>query len=86
MVSAPPTQSAFFPRFSRLVGPASVATQLLLVLYTFRQVIFKPGQNLLADHYDGIKSYFSIESFLHQPFSDGMLVQGHNYPFGEYTP
>ncbi|MCR5890104.1 hypothetical protein LRS06_20465 [Hymenobacter sp. J193] len=84
MVSAVSAQSASFPRFSRLVGPASVATQLLLVLYTFREVIFKPGQNLLVDHYDGIKSYFSIESFLRQPLSDGMLVKGHNYPFGEY--
>ncbi|QIX59801.1 hypothetical protein HER32_00775 [Hymenobacter sp. BT18] len=69
---------------SRWVGPVGVLLQLLLVLYTFHIVIFHPGENLIVDHYDGIKSYYSVEMFLRQPLSDGMVMTGHNYPFGEY--
>ena len=63
---------------------AAVAIQLVLVLIGFRTLIFHPTQYLIVTHFDGIKSYFSIASFLRQPLSDGMLVRGHNYPFGEY--
>jgi hypothetical protein len=63
---------------------AAILLQLILVVYAFKKLIFHPGEYVLVDHYDGIKSYFSIESFLRQPLSDGMLVRGHNYPFGEY--
>lgn len=62
----------------------SLLIQVLLVLSVFRLLIFNPGEYLTVTHYDGIKSYFSIASFLRQPLSDGMLVMGHNYPFGEY--
>ncbi|MBO3273246.1 hypothetical protein [Hymenobacter defluvii] len=81
-----PTTTA--PRFfSRLLNPwllASIVIQLVLVLYGFRTLIFHPTQYLIVTHFDGIKSYFSIASFLRQPLSDGMLVRGHNYPFGEF--
>lgn len=63
---------------------AAVAMQLVLVLFSFHTLIFHPTQYLIVTHFDGIKSYFSIASFLRQPLSDGMLVRGHNYPFGEY--
>ncbi|GAA4386257.1 hypothetical protein [Hymenobacter koreensis] len=66
------------------VGLIGVTLQLALVLYVFRALIFNPGDYLIIDHYDGIKSYFSMESFLRQPLSKGMVVYGHNYPFGEY--
>lgn len=58
--------------------------QLLLLGTTYAKLLFHPGQYLIIDHYDGIKSYFSVASFLRQPLGDGMLVRGHNYPFGEY--
>ncbi|GAB3878028.1 hypothetical protein GCM10028824_39170 [Hymenobacter segetis] len=58
--------------------------QTLLLAYTFSALLFHPGQYLIVDHYDGIKSYFSVASFLRQPMGSGMLLHGHNYPFGEY--
>ncbi|UYZ61415.1 hypothetical protein [Hymenobacter weizhouensis] len=78
--------SAFRQLASRpwLRGLLAVLLQLVLVLYTFSKLIFNPGQYILVDHFDGIKIYFSIESFLQQPMGSGMLVHGHNYPFGEY--
>lgn len=71
-------------RFTPYLTPAAVLVQLLLILYTFSKLIFHPGEYLIVNHYDGIKTYFSVESFLRQPLSDGLLVRGHNYPFGEY--
>jgi hypothetical protein len=58
--------------------------QLLVLGRTFSKLLLHPGQYLIVDHYDGIKSYFSLVSFLRQPLQKGMLVHGHNYPFGEY--
>jgi hypothetical protein len=63
---------------------AAVLLQVLVVVLVFKKLVFHPGQYLLVDYYDGLKSYFSIEAFLRQPLADGMLVRGHNYPFGEY--
>lgn len=63
---------------------ASLVLQLCLVLYVFRTLLFHPGDYLIVNHYDGIKGYFSIESFLRQPLGEGMLAHGFNYPFGEY--
>ncbi|MBF9235831.1 hypothetical protein I2I05_00335 [Hymenobacter sp. BT683] len=71
--------------FSRWkVGLIAILVQLVLLCYTYSYLIFNPGKRLIVTHYDGIKSYFSIASFLRQPQRDGMLVHGHNYPFGEY--
>lgn len=66
------------------VGLVAVLLQVLLLGYTYSLLLFNPGKYIIIDHYDGIKSYFSIASFLRQPMGDGMLVRGHNYPFGEY--
>ena len=62
----------------------ALLAQALLLAYTYSKLLFHPGQYLIVDHYDGIKSYFSVASFLRQPLGDGMLVSAHNYPFGEY--
>ena len=69
------------------VGPVALLallTQLLVLTATFSKLLFNPGQYLIVDQFDGIKSYFSMASFLRQPLGDGMLLHGHNYPFGEY--
>lgn len=58
--------------------------QILLLCHTYYTVLFHPGQYLIIDHYDGIKSYFSMASFLREPLSNSTLVSGQNYPFGEY--
>ncbi|MBH8558774.1 DUF2339 domain-containing protein [Hymenobacter negativus] len=79
------TTTAVVPPFRR--GPVALLAllgQALLLAYTYAKLLFNPGQYLIVDHYDGIKSYFSVASFLRQPLGDGMLVRGHNYPFGEY--
>ena len=62
----------------------AVLAQVILLATTFTRLLFHPGEYTIVDHYDGIKSYFSIASFLRQPLGDGMLMHGHNYPFGEY--
>jgi hypothetical protein len=59
--------------------------QLLVLGRTFSKLLLHPGQYLIVDHYDGIKSYFSLASFLRQPLSEGAMIHGHNYPFGEYV-
>ena len=58
--------------------------QLVLLVFTYAKLLFHPGQYLIVDHYDGIKSYFSLATFLRQPLSEGLMQHGHNYPFGEY--
>ncbi|MBF9143086.1 hypothetical protein [Hymenobacter properus] len=68
----------------RKVGLTAVLLQALVLGLTYSLLLFNPGKYLTSDHYDGTKSYFSIATFLQQPMGDGMLVRGHNYPFGEY--
>jgi len=63
---------------------ASGLGQLLVVGLTYGKLLRHPGQFLIIDHYDGIKSYFSLASFLRQPLREGLLQHGHNYPYGEY--
>jgi hypothetical protein len=58
--------------------------QLLLVGRTFARLLLHPGQYLIIDHYDGIRSYYALATFLRQPLSQGLLDHGTNYPFGEY--
>jgi hypothetical protein len=58
--------------------------QLLLVGRTFARLLLHPGQYLVVDYYDGIRSYYSLATFLRQPLSQGLIDHGINYPFGEY--
>lgn len=73
------------PWWRRLPVPL-VATLLqgLLTALTFSRLLRYPGLYSLAPYYDGIKSDFSLASLLRQPLSQGAIVHGHNYPFGEY--
>ena len=79
---SPETSSAPFRLWPVVL--LALLVQLLLLAGTYSKLLFHPGQYLIVDHYDGIKSYFSVASFLRQPLGDGMLLHGHNYPFGEY--
>ncbi|RZK46653.1 MAG: hypothetical protein EOO59_18980, partial [Hymenobacter sp.] len=58
--------------------------QLLLVGRTFARLLLHPGQYLVVVYYDGIRSYYSLATFLRQPLSQGLIDHGTNYPFGEY--
>ncbi len=83
--SRPTPDGAVVKLFSlRKIGLLALLAQALVLGYTYSLLLFHPGQYLIIDHYDGIKSYFSVASFLRQPMGSGMLVRGHNYPFGEY--
>lgn len=92
MVSTPTTSPApasvrparWWQRTGALLLAAGLL-QLLVLGRTFSKLLLHPGQYLIVDHYDGIKSYFSLASFLRQPLREGMLIHGHNYPFGEYV-
>ena len=65
------------------VALVALLIQTILLSYTYATLIFNPGEYLIIDHFDGIKNYFSMACFLRQPLGSA-LVQGHNYPFGEY--
>lgn len=80
--SAPVAEAGPFRLWPTLL--AAVLAQLVVLAVTYSALLFHPGQYLIIDHYDGIKSYFSVASFLRQPLGDGMLLHAHNYPFGEY--
>lgn len=58
--------------------------QLGLVLVAYGHLLTEPGRWLIIDHYDGIKSYFSLATLLRQPAGQVLLQHGHNYPYGEY--
>lgn len=58
--------------------------QLLVLLLTYGKLLFHPGRYLIVDHYDGIKTYYSLATFLRQPLREGLLQHGQNYPYGEY--
>ena len=63
---------------------ASGLGQVLVLAATFGRLLGHPGQYLIVDHYDGIRSYYALATFLRQPLSQGLLDHGTNYPFGEY--
>ena len=63
---------------------AAAGAQLLALLLTYDRLLRHPGQYLLAPHYDGAKSYYSLATLLQQPLSQQLLEHGQNYPFGEY--
>jgi|GEM_PF-2429417 len=63
---------------------AAGVLQALLLAVVYGQLLTQPGRWLIIDHYDGIKSYFSLATLLRQPVSPVLLQQGHNYPFGDY--
>ncbi|RZK54181.1 MAG: hypothetical protein EOO59_11705, partial [Hymenobacter sp.] len=82
MILSTPNRSA--PRRTARLVLAGGLLQLVVLLLTYGKLLFHPGKYLIIDHYDGIKSYFSLATFLRQPLSEGMMQHGHNYPFGEY--
>lgn len=53
--------------------------QLLVLLLTYGKLLFHPGRYLIIDHYDGIKTYYSLATFLRQPLREGLPQHGQNY-------
>lgn len=59
--------------------------QAILCLIAFNKFFVHPTDTLFMDLFDGIKNYFTFQSYLQQDASAGLaLVHGHAYPFGDY--
>lgn len=59
--------------------------QAILCLIAFNKFFVHPTETLFMDLFDGIKNYFTFQSYLQQDASAGLaLVNGHAYPFGDY--
>ncbi|MFK7795928.1 MAG: hypothetical protein AB8E82_00640 [Aureispira sp.] len=59
--------------------------QAILCLIAFNKFFVHPTETLFMDLFDGIKNYFTFQSYLQQDASVGLaLVNGHAYPFGDY--
>ncbi|MGH1336938.1 MAG: hypothetical protein ACRBFS_12510 [Aureispira sp.] len=59
--------------------------QAILCLIAFNKFFVHPTDTMFMDLFDGIKNYFTFQSYLQQDASVGLaLVQGHAYPFGDY--
>lgn len=59
--------------------------QAILCLIAFNKFFVHPADIMFMDLFDGIKNYFTFQSYLQQDPSVGLaLVQGHAYPYGDY--
>ncbi|MEO0468270.1 MAG: hypothetical protein AAF206_01520 [Bacteroidota bacterium] len=59
--------------------------QLILLLYTFRGVVFSPSEHMLCNWNDGMRQYFFYQSYVDQaPELGWSKVYSMGYPFGEY--
>src|SRR5688572_8539926 len=87
-----------FNRFSAFTKPGNsgnryffyflgtIFVQGLLILYTFRAIIFEPDAHFFYNQHDGFKNYFTFYAYLKQPFEQGILkFNQFNYPFGDYV-
>lgn len=62
-----------------------LVVQLMLLLFTFKHFFLHPNQFVFQDRYDGLKNYFTYQSYLEQDnLSDGaLLYKMMNYPYGD---
>lgn len=55
------------------------------IFRAFGQLFTEPGQHLFMTSFEGMKNYFTFQSYLQQPFEKGLSWFGNmNYPFGDY--
>lgn len=58
--------------------------QLSLLCIGFNKLLVRPMDFMFKNQYDGLKNYFTLESYLEQDSDVGLLrFEGMNYPFGE---
>lgn len=74
--------------YGRLLSKENIlilVLQAILCLIAFNKFFVHPTDVMFMDLFDGIKNYFTFQSYLQQDPSVGLaLVQGHAYPFGDY--
>jgi hypothetical protein len=65
--------------------PLALALQLACLFRAFGALLLEPGQHQLIAGFDGMKNYFTFQSYLQQPFEQGVrLFRNLNYPYGDY--
>jgi len=68
-----------------LLLAAALLLQLGCILRAFGALFFEPGEHQLVASFDGMKNYFTFQSYLQQPFEKGLGWFGNmNYPYGDY--
>jgi len=71
-----------------LIGTA-LLVQLGFLWRAFGRLLTEPGQflfRLSSETGDGMKNYFTFQSYLQQPYAKGLaLYSGMNYPYGDYV-
>ncbi|RYU78416.1 hypothetical protein [Hymenobacter persicinus] len=68
-----------------LLLPVALLLQLGCIFRAFGAMLFHPGQHQLVASFDGLKNYFTFQSYLQQPFEKGLGWFGNlNYPYGDY--
>lgn len=59
--------------------------QTILCIIAFNKFWINPPEFMFVNLYDGIKNYFTFQSYMSQSPESGMsLVTGHAYPYGDY--
>ncbi len=62
-----------------------IITQICLIFATFHAFIFNPKAYLFQSGYDGIKNYFTYQSYIQQDKAENMFIHANmNYPYKEY--
>ncbi len=65
---------------------AILSIQSILLLIGFNKFFVRPFDFMFKNEYDGLKNYFTLESYLRQDIDiNWWQFEGMNYPFGEYT-
>ena len=63
--------------------------QVGFIARAFGRLLTEPGQflfRLTSETGDGMKNYFTFQSYLQQPFAKGLAWYGNmNYPYGDYV-
>jgi hypothetical protein len=59
--------------------------QIILCIVAFNKFWIDPANFMFMPLYDGVKNYFTLQSYMNQPIEEGLsMVMNHAYPFGDY--
>lgn len=66
---------------------AIIGIQILLLAYTFFYFFEHPGDNLFCSYGDGLKNYFTLQSYVSEPIGEDGIFKFNrfSYPFGDYV-
>lgn len=62
-----------------------LATQSVILFFTFDDMFKEPGQYMFANFYDGMRQYYFFQAYVSQsPDQSWLKVEEVGYPYGEY--